>query len=356
MSTGSSATDSRASAAGPKLAVESTDSFEVVRDTWSSLPIRSIFSSWGWNRTWWRHFGRGRALSLNVVRDEQGSLVGIVPLYAWRRKGLRIVRFVGSPHGDELGPIGHASASEQAAALEAALAAFPHDVFLGEQLDGEVPWAELLRGRMWRVEAGPVLRFEGTWDEYLESRSANFRAQVRRLERRLRKRHRVVFRLVTAAEGLDRELDAFFSLHRARWSGSSDFLKHESFYRDVATVAAREGVLRLWMLDLDGDPAAGLLGYRVGGVESYVQAGRSPAYASESLGFVLMAHTVRAALSDRVGECRLLRGGAPFKYRFANADPGRESVVRASTRQGRVAVAAGLALMNRRRRWGRYES
>jgi hypothetical protein len=69
-----------------------------------------------------------------------------------------------------------------------------------------------------------------------------------------------------------------------------------------------------------------------------------------------MAHTVRAALSDHVGECRLLRGGAPFKYRFANTDPGRESVVRARTHQGRVAVAAGLALMNGRRRWGRYEN
>jgi CelD/BcsL family acetyltransferase involved in cellulose biosynthesis len=356
MRAGLAATESRVSAAGVKLELESSDSFEAVREIWRLLPTRSIFSTWGWNATWWRHFGRRRPLRLNVVRDDQGSVVAIIPLYVWRQRGLRVVRFVGSPHGDELGPIGDATAAEQAAALDAALAGLPHDVFLGEQLDGEMPWAELLRGCMWRVEAGPVLGFEGTWEEYLESKSANFRGQVRRLERRLRKRHQVVFRLVTAPEVLDRELDVFFSLHRARWSNSSDFLRHESFYRDVAAFAAREGFLRLWMLDLDGDAAAGLLGYRVGGVESYVQFGRSLAYARESLGFVLLAHTLRAALTDRVGECRLLRGGAPFKYRFANTDPGRESVVRADTRKGRAAVAAGLALMNVRRCWGRYES
>jgi len=351
MRAGPPSVESQDSPSGAKLELESFDSFEAVRETWCSLPIRSIFATWGWNRTWWRHFGRGRLLRLNVIRDEQGSVVAIIPLYVWRQRGLRVVRFVGSPHADELGPLGDASPAEQAAALDTALAELRHDVFLGEQLDGELPWAELLEGHPWRVEAGPVLRFEGTWDEYLESKSANFRGQVRRLERRLRKRHRAVFRLVTAPERLDCELDVFFSLHRERWRNSSNALRHESFHRDVAAVAAREGFLRLWMLDLDGDPAAGLLGYRVGDIESYVQAGRGLAYASESVGFVLMAHAVRTALTDRVGEYRFLRGGESFKYRFANTDPGRESVVRAGTRKGRPAVAAGLAVMKMRRRW-----
>lgn len=356
MRAGLPATESRLSAARVGLELEASDSFESVHDIWCSLPTRSIFSTWGWGAIWWRHFGRRRPLSLNVVRNEQGSVVAIIPLYLWRERGLRVVRFVGSPHADELGPIGDATAAKQAAALDAALAGLPHDVFLGEQLDGEMPWAELLRGCMWRFEAGPMLRFEGSWDEYLESKSANFRGQVRRLERRLHERHRVIFRLVTAPEGLDRALDVFFSLHRARWSNSSDFLRHEPFYRDVAAFAAREGFLRLWLLELDGDAAAGLLGYRVGGVESYVQFGRNLAYASESLGFVLMAHAVRAALTEGVRECRLLRGGNPFKYRFASTDPGRESVIRAGTRRGRPAVAAGIALMKVRQDWQLYES
>ena len=40
---------------------------------------------------------------------------------------------------------------------------------------------------------------------------------------------------------------------------------------------------------------------------------------------MLLAHAVRAALEDGMGEFRLLRGGAAYKERFATADPGIET-------------------------------
>ena len=40
---------------------------------------------------------------------------------------------------------------------------------------------------------------------------------------------------------------------------------------------------------------------------------------------MLLAHAVREALTDGMGEYRLLRGGAAYKERFATSDPGLET-------------------------------
>jgi CelD/BcsL family acetyltransferase involved in cellulose biosynthesis len=81
-------------------------------------------------------------------------------------------------------------------------------------------------------------------------------------------------------------------------------------------------------------------------VESYYQAGRDPAWNDASVGFVLLAHSIRAALEDGVREYRFLRGHEPFKYRFADADPGLQTVAVARGAVG--AAAVGAAAISRR--------
>jgi CelD/BcsL family acetyltransferase involved in cellulose biosynthesis len=63
-----------------------------------------------------------------------------------------------------------------------------------------------------------------------------------------------------------------------------------------------------------------------------------------SVGFVLLAHSIRAALDDGITEYRFLRGSEPFKYRFADADPGLQTIGVAHGVRGQAAVAAMAAL------------
>src|SRR5207253_37282 len=138
----------------------------------------------------------------------------------------------------------------------------------------------------------------------------------------------VEFRLTTDRESLDRDLTTLIELHDARWGETSRAFDppRDSFHREFAAAALERGWLRLWTLDVDGRPAAAWLGYRMGGAEWYYQAGRDPALEREAVGFVLMAHTVRAALDDGMREYRLLLGGESYKDRLANADHGLETV------------------------------
>jgi CelD/BcsL family acetyltransferase involved in cellulose biosynthesis len=129
----------------------------------------------------------------------------------------------------------------------------------------------------------------------------------------------VIIRLTVDDARLDRDLDDLFSLHSMRWPGSS-FAGLEPFHREFAATALRNGWLRLWILEVDGVAAAAWYGFRYANTEHYYQSGWHPAFAADSVGQVLLMHTIRAALEDGVSEYRFGRGGESYKYHYANAE------------------------------------
>jgi len=323
--------------------VERVHSFDELRGEWTALTDRrgGIFATWEWNDAWWRHFGEGHELLLHACRAVDGRLVAVLPLYAWRGRLPRVVRFVGHGPGDELGPVFMSGAETGVAhALSAALGSVDAEVFVGEQLPGDESWPELLGARSWRREASPVLLVPGDgWEAYLAGRSSNFRQQLRRRTRELEREGEVRFRL-TDEQSLDRDLDTLFALHRARWGTHKTNFADTPFHRDVARAALDRGWLRLWLLELDGRPVAAWLGYVVAKVGSYYQAGRDTAYEPLSVGFLLLAHSLRAAMEEGATEYRFGRGAEGFKYRFTRGDPGLDTVTLARGRAGQAALNA----------------
>jgi CelD/BcsL family acetyltransferase involved in cellulose biosynthesis len=332
------------------MMLEPIVSFDGLAEDWTRLALQtgSIFSTWEWNSLWWKYFGRGRELMATVCRDDGGNLVAILPLYGSRERPLRILRFLGHGQGDHLGPIcAPADRDQVAQALHDALGSRRFDLFIGDKMPSEPGWNALLRGRMLRRTASPVLRFEGrSWDELLASRSANFREQVRRRERKLAREHKLEYRFCDDPAQLQSYLDVLFRLHLARWGDRGAWFspEAEAFHREFASLAFQRGWLRLWLLELDGRPAAAWYGLRFGRVELYYQAGRDPEWERGSVGFVLLAHSIRAAIEDGMDEYWFLEGSESFKYRFASDDPGLETIAIPRSLRGRAAVAAAAAL------------
>lgn len=320
-----------------------TTPFEALRGEWAELAERSgnVFATPEWAETWWRHYGGDREL---LVHAEPGL---ILPLYLWRSRPLRVARFLGHGPGDQLGPV---CAPEDVPRAAEALTRFAAErdlhVLLAEQLPGDRPWPELLHGRTVAAGGSPVLRFEGrSWDELVAGYSRNFREQVRRKERKLFREHEAAFRL-SESDRFDADLDVLFRLHGARWRAGSGFSPDEAFQRDFAHLALERGWARLWLLEVDGAPRAAWYGLRYGGADAYYQAGRDPEWERQSVGFVLLAHTIRDAVEAGQTEYRFLRGGESFKYRFASEDPGLVTV--AVTRGTVAGVALRAAEAGRR--------
>ena len=330
--------------AGPPR-VELVDRLDSLREDWTRLGAASgnVFAAWEWNELWWRHYGRGRPLRVAVLQRDDDEIEAIVPLFMWSRRPLRIVRLIGHGHGDLLGPICLLDDAETLAqALRLALAAVPHDVFVGDWVAGDRDWAGVLGGRVIRRTGYPILRFaDGSWDDFLASQSQRFRKSVRNLRNRLERKHEVGYRYSDAAT-LERDLDAFFRLHRARFrEHACNFCgEHEAFQREFAAIALERGWLRLLLLEVDGEPVCSEYGFFFQNAYFSYQGGRDPAWDRESVGFLLEVESIRRALEERAAEYRFLGGEEEYKYRFPTEDPRLETVAAPASGKGRVACAA----------------
>lgn len=331
----------------PALTVARAASFAEVEPLWRELGVASgnPFSTAEWAKAWLEHLGAGADLHLLVCRDATGRATAILPL-ALRRVGpLRVLRFVGHGPADRLGPV-CAPADLPAAmrALRTALHDIPHDVLVADQLPADDGHAALLGARVLRREASPALDTTATtWDAFLAARSKNFR----RRERKLRREHDVVFRLADA-QTLDADLDTLAALHDRRWGGTTGTFDGAQgvFHRAFAHAALDRGWLRLWILTLDGEPAAAWYGFRFASSDWYYQSGRDPRFEGElSVGNAMIAHTVRCAFEDGMAEFRLLRGGEEYKARFSTHDAGLHTAALARTPAGRAAVLAAEAAL-----------
>jgi CelD/BcsL family acetyltransferase involved in cellulose biosynthesis len=337
-----------------RLRIDRIDDVDELRAEWAKLAEQSgnVFATWEWHRTWWDAFGHGRRLMVTALREEQGTTRGLLPLYLWAKRPFRIARFVGNRAGDQLGPI-CASGEERpiGRSLQAVLSSGACDVILGEQLPADSAWSKRLHGRVLRREGSPVLRFHGSWEESTRHWTTHLRQQLRRKERRLADRFEMRVRTITQSSDLEPALDTFFELHRARWAAGTGFAEREAFHRKFARRAFEKGWLRLRFAELDGEPVAVHLSFQFCGVESLYQTGWDPDYAHTSVGTLLLVDVMRRAHADGMQEFRFLRGSEPYKYRFANADPGLETVLFSqSSPSGLAATGAVLAAQRAPRR------
>lgn len=331
------------------LRVELVEDLELLREDWAALGERTgnLFATWEWNSLWWREMGRGRRLLTAAVRDEAGALVGLLPTYlAFSAGPARMIRLLGHGQGDRLGPICMPEDRLRvSSALCAALRSKPwtNALLLAEQLPAEDGWRTLLGARQVSREASPILELTTRdWDEFLAGRSPNFRQQIRSKERRLARAHDMRYRLVQEAEALPAALDTVFGLHGTHWgeAGAPEFGRAQGFHRAFAARALERGWLRLWLLEVDGRAVAAWHGFRFGGADWYYQSGRDPAWDRQSVGAVLLAHTIRDCVEAGIPRYLLLRGDEAYKRRFATSDPGLETVAIGAGLTGRAALTA----------------
>jgi CelD/BcsL family acetyltransferase involved in cellulose biosynthesis len=308
-----------------------------VEDEWRALAESrgNGFVTPEWFRSWWAHRGSSSSPLISVARRDDGSVAGVMPLVLDASSRPRAIRFAGATLGDRFHPA--AAEADEDAVAAATMAALEAEgvhryMVLLEHVELERGWWREMRAAASTQRAGteqqhtevPYISLDGLdWDGYLAGRSKNFRQQVRRRERGLRREHRLEVRSATAAT-LEADLATLFELHSLRWSerGRSSLEAPESIevVSDFTRAAARRDWLRLRLLEVDGDAVAAFLGWRVGGSYAFFQSGFDPAWSDRSVGLVLMALTVRSAIEEGAAEFDMLLGTEAYKRRFTDAN------------------------------------
>jgi CelD/BcsL family acetyltransferase involved in cellulose biosynthesis len=313
--------------------------FEALRPEWDALVARSdgsLFQTWEWQWSWWRHFGRGQLCLLTARRE--GALVGVAPLMLGRYLGvpLRRLQFIGTLGTDYLDLV---LAREEAAALaprfleEIVARRDRWDLVDLQQLRPcsllatatVLPPCHTLRVPQERC---PYVTLPETWDEFTGSLGKSLRKNIGYYRRLMEREH--AFEIETVANGrLPEAMEEFFALHQARWRrrrlpGAFAGRRTRRFHHEVAARCLERGWLRLHRLRLDGRTGAVLYCFNHQGKGYYYQGGFEPTLARYSPGTVLTAHAIEDAIRLGAAEFDFLRGDEPYKYAWKAAD--RENV------------------------------
>jgi CelD/BcsL family acetyltransferase involved in cellulose biosynthesis len=303
------------------------------RELWDHASSPSVFLHPLWAVSWWNHYGQAMEPCIVLVWDESGSLAGLAPL-CWSQKAPGVMGWIGDTElSDTMDFLVRSGKEVQVmGAMDRAL----RKLLPGEfQLDlhcvpdGSPTLEELneMLSQGWDVsieleEFSPRVELPASWEEFLEGLSAHHRHEIRRKMRKADKDLATGFVVVEPGDGWDRAMEHFFRLHRLSQPQKAAFMddRRESFFCQIAEVFGREGMVRLSELRSMEGPIASSLSFVQGRTWALYNSGFDPRYRQYSPGIVLVAHTIRQAISENLTLYDFLRGREIYKYDFGASD------------------------------------
>jgi CelD/BcsL family acetyltransferase involved in cellulose biosynthesis len=313
--------------------------FDTLQHEWDSLlhPERStdFFMSLAWQKTWWKHLGRGK-LAVVTVRDEEGQLVGLGPWFAEDVDNQCTIRTIGckdvSDYLSTLAKPGYESP------VFTTLFEFMHspaapawDVFGLCNIPQDNPTLTLLpeiAGKFGLVSEAeqedvcPIIHLPDTYDGYLEQLDKKQRHELRRKRRRAEEYGGVNCYIVGSEHDLDAEIDAFFALMAKSTPDKAAFLQepgHKEFFYDMGHVMLDAGILQLMFLLIENQRAAAMWQFAYQDRMMLYNSGLNPtAFSSLSPGIVLLTFSVEDAIQRGFKVYDFLQGDEEYKYRMGS--------------------------------------
>ena len=320
--------------------IDHATAFEALREEWNELLAASaadgLFLTWEWLSHWWRHLSAGQRLALTLVRAGR-QLVAIAPLVVRRRRiaGILPVRSlellgtgsVGSDYLDVIVRRGHERAVRAALAQRFTtdgvmldLAQLHRDASVAGDL------ARDLDARGWvRAETVgqvcPFIDLRGhSWASYLAGLGKEHRYNVQRRLRNAGRAFDLRFEPARSEDERRTALGLLLRLHDLRFGERSDAFHTpalRAFHEDLSRAALARGWLRLFVLSLDGQPAAALYAFAYRRRFYFYQSGFDPAFAKWSVGLLAMGLAIKHAIEEGAEEYDLLHGDEGYKFHWA---------------------------------------
>ena len=320
--------------------VEESARLRLARKDWDSLAVElgRPYCAPAWMLAWWEHARPRRALLRTVLVRDGEELVAVAPFYADRRFARAVhYRLLAADVSHRVVPLIRPGVED--AAIEAIVhtlaAARPRPAvihFESVEADDEWParftahWpgpAPPLAVIEWRGPAPTVRLGDRAFDDWLRSKSRNFRSQAGRMRRRL-EAGGARFCLATTAQEAQQAMDAMVRLHYARWEGRGGSTALDPGVERMLAQAASELLadyrFRLFTIEAQGATISAHLFMAAGGAVSYWNGGFDDAFAGGQPSMQVLLEAIADGMrrSDR---CLDLGGGREqYKLRLADAE------------------------------------
>jgi CelD/BcsL family acetyltransferase involved in cellulose biosynthesis len=286
---------------------------------------------------WSRHLAPPGATFRALAVFEDARLRGLAPFYLDRDRRRLGLRLPGIELAGGLAPLAWPGrAREVGEALAAALASSwlcrgpvslegsPQALDWARGLADSWPGRLRPASRRYRVLGCPRATLEvASFEEWMSSKSANFRSSMRRLRRRFAAAGGTS-RATTAAT-LREDVDTFMRLHASRWEGrgGSSFARLGpalgAALRDIGrTQLDDEGRFCMRLLELDGEPVTAQLFLAAGKQVHYINGGWDERFADLKPPMLAILDAVEDAVARGQTILDLGLGEQSYKLRFAD--------------------------------------
>jgi CelD/BcsL family acetyltransferase involved in cellulose biosynthesis len=325
---------------------------------WDQLWSRAdglVFQSHGWISAWWRTVPDRdrRALRIGLVWNGE-RLEAVMALSVHQRRGARFLEWAANSYSDyEDALVAPDCPSSAVARLWSAVTAMGgFDIALINRLQ---PGAQMLAlqvgavgtrlGPNYRTEVSHRVGSEGNSGlAWFDGQSKKTRQNYRRGYKAMAEFGVVKFRLLEPDEPLEPVLDRLAMLKRkwlvARGHTSALFNEDSETLRALTAVLARLGVLRVFVLELDGLMVAVSLNFVQRNTMMAFVTTYDPDYERASPGMLLINDYIMWSFDQGLGMVDFLCGAEAFKLRFATTTVVLSTLVGARSWRGR----AGLVL------------
>ncbi len=281
----------------------------------------------------WRVYGAGSTLSIHMDGAGDG-LRGLLPGYRhidgllrWRRLGIVTDIYPGRTGLLAADP----RAAVAGALLEHALVAdrrwdlFTFGVVAGsdsEHILCEFAETHGLQTEILQEEICPYIAFPESWEAYLQSVTRKFRYNVRNREKKFRAAGDVELRCISRPDECDDFLDTMLDIDRDSWkeeAGTSMTQRPEQaiYHRRIAPLCARQGLLRCYLLMLNGEAIAYLFGMLDGTVYYNLKSSYREQHRQLSPGVVLKAMIMRELVDQGLRTWDFVGTAEPHKLQWS---------------------------------------
>lgn len=308
------------------------ESFEAIFSYWrqSSYSLRwdCPFVLPPWLKAWWNVFGSTSEIYLCAVRHAQ-DLIGLAPL--------RII-------GQSAAFIGSTDVCDY---QDFIVAPGKGDAFFGVLLDNLrqqgiirldlkplrpesmvlTKLIEVAKAKGCEVAYHPMdvtleLDLPATWDEYLLMLKGKQRHEVRRKLRRLEEAGSIRYRVVEDVHDVRQEIETFFKLFKSSREDKEIFMTDEmaSFFRSMTEAMAAEKMVKLYFLDVNEKPAAGVICFDYNSRAYLYNNGFDVNFNTLSVGLLCKVFSIKDSIKNGKGKYDFLKGSETYKYRLGGQE------------------------------------
>lgn len=305
-----------------------------------------------------------------ILSDESGARAVLPLRMATKRKGAFELLTLGplinsfSLHGNVLTDIDLGSCVEGlVTAIDSRYGNWAEFVFSGVVKDSPLSTAIRTMASKQQLllnsddgDCPPFLSISCVWEDFLRSKSANFRSGLKRKSRRLFEMDGVDLRFITEPGAMNDALDAVRVVENKSWKaveGTAITSRpwEEAFYAAVATKFSPSGQVLITLIVLNDKPLAFDLTLLGGNCAYCLKTSFDSEHADLSAGVVLRAELMKKMFSLGIKEYDFLGKNERYKLEWSETVRQSETIRIVNTRSWAGLTLASLLRLRRSARW-----